>query len=137
MTQPYSGGCACGAIRYQVSGEPAMMNLCQCRQCQYDSGTGHAAHVTFVGAQIETNGEPSLWEMIGEGGTRKQRAFCPTCGSPAYITFPDMPEVFVASAGSLDDPARYRPQIVLWTAGAQAWDRPDPALTRFDKMPPM
>ncbi|MCW4463119.1 GFA family protein [Sphingomonas sp. BT-65] len=137
MTEPYTGGCACGAIRYQVSSEPAMMNLCQCRQCQRDSGTGHAAHVTFVGAQVETSGQPSFWEMVGEGGTRKHRAFCPTCGSPVYIAFPDMPEVFVASAGSLDDPSRYHPQVVLWTAARQAWDHLDPALTAFDKMPPM
>lgn len=137
MTEPYTGGCACGAIRYQVAGEPAMMNLCQCRQCQRDSGAGHAAHLTLVGAQVETSGAPGFWEMIGDGGTRKRRAFCPTCGSPVYIAFPDMPEVFVASAGSLDDPSRYQPQTVLWTAGAQAWDRPDPALTTFDKMPPM
>ena len=37
MNTPYTGGCACGAIRYSISAEPAVMNDCQCRQCQRDS----------------------------------------------------------------------------------------------------
>jgi hypothetical protein len=136
MTEPYTGGCACGAIRYEVSAEPAMMNYCQCRQCQRESGNGHGAHVTFVGAAVTVTGEASTWQSIGEGGTRKDRAFCPTCGNPVYITLPDMPEVFVASAASLDDPGRYQPQLVMWTAAGQKWDRLNPALVTFDKMPP-
>ena len=92
MTQPYTGGCDCGAIRYQVDGEPAMMNDCQCRQCQRDSGTGHQSHLTFVGAAVEITGRASHWEAVGDGGTRKSRAFCPTCGAPVYLTFPDMPD---------------------------------------------
>src|SRR3712207_4491473 len=116
MNEPYTGGCACGAIRYEVAGEPVMMNHCQCRTCQRESGTGHASHLTFVGAAVQVTGEATLWETTGEGGTRKNRVFCATCGSPVYIRFPDMPEVFVASAGSLDDPSRYKPQLVMWTS---------------------
>jgi hypothetical protein len=134
--EPYTGGCDCGAIRYTVVGEPMVMNDCQCRQCQRDSGTGRGSHLTFVGASVTVTGEASHWETVGEGGTRKRRAFCPTCGNPVYLSFPDMPDVFVAAAGSLDDPARYRPQLVMWTSAAQAWDRHDPALPSFDKMPP-
>ena len=108
MTEPYSGGCACGAIRYKVAAEPVVMNDCQCRQCQRASGTGHSSYLTFVGAPVIVTGEASFWETVGEGGTRKHRGFCPTCGDPVYLAFPDMPLVFVAHAGSLDDPGRYR-----------------------------
>ena len=40
MSKPYTGGCACGAIRYEISAEPIAMNDCQCRDCQSTSGTG-------------------------------------------------------------------------------------------------
>ena len=136
MTEPYTGGCACGAIRYTVSADPVRMSECQCRQCQRGSGTGHGSYLTFVGAPAQITGEASSWESVGEGGPRKSRAFCPTCGSPAYLTFPDMPEVFVAIAASLDDPSRYRPQKVMWASAGQPWDHHDPALPRFEKMPP-
>ncbi|WP_423601915.1 GFA family protein [Sphingomonas sp. MS122] len=136
MTSPYTGACACGAIRYEIAEEPAIMNLCQCRQCQRESGSGHGAHLTFAGATVTVSGNPVWWESVGENGTRKRRGFCPTCGSPMFIALPDMPEIFITSAASLDDPSRYRPQAIYWTAAGHAWDRIDPALAAFEKLPP-
>lgn len=136
MSEPYTGGCACGAIRYEVAAEPIVMNQCQCRQCQRDSGTGHGAHLTFSGAPVTVTGEATHWTVTGENGTRKSRGFCPTCGAPVYISFPDIPELFVASAASLDDPSRFRPEMLMWTAAGHAWDHVDPALPRFEKLPP-
>lgn len=52
MNKPYTGGCACGAIRYEISTDPVMMNDCQCRDCQRDSGTGHGSYLIFAGAPI-------------------------------------------------------------------------------------
>ena len=68
MNEPYTGGCACGAIRYEVSAEPAMMNDCQCRQCQRDSGTGHGAHLTFVGAPVDGK---RRGQHLGNSGRRR------------------------------------------------------------------
>jgi hypothetical protein len=136
MSKPYTGGCACGAIRYEVSAEPAVQGDCQCRQCQRQTGTGHGSYLTFVGAPVKVQGEATSWNVTGEGGTVKSCAFCPTCGSPVYLTFPAMPDIFIARAASLDEPARYKPQMLFWSAAAQPWDRVDPALTAFDKMPP-
>ena len=136
MSEAYVGGCACGAVRYSVSGEPVAMNDCQCGQCQRDSGTGHASYLTFAGAEVTLSGAPSSWDMVGDGGTVKRRAFCPVCGTAVYMTFPAMPDVFVVRAGSLDDPGRYRPQMVFWAQAGQAWDVIDPAAVRFERMPP-
>jgi hypothetical protein len=52
------------------------------------------------------------------------------------MTFRDIPDYFVVRAGSLDDPAKYRPQMISWSASGQAWDHLDPTLPKFDKMPP-
>jgi hypothetical protein len=49
MSESYSGGCACGAIRYEISGEPMVMSDCQCRDCQRKSGTGHGSYLTSRG----------------------------------------------------------------------------------------
>jgi hypothetical protein len=136
MTESFAGGCACGAIRYEVAGEPVAMNDCQCRQCQRDSGSGHASYLTFSGAQVTLEGAPSSWDFAGDGGTVKRRAFCPDCGTPVYMTFPAMPNVFVIRAGSLDDPGRYRPDMVFWTETGQNWDHLDPRAVKFERMPP-
>lgn len=136
MTDAYTGGCACRAIRYEIKAEPVQANDCQCRQCQHQTGAGHGSYLAFFGAEKSLEGEASTWDVTGDDGTLKRCAFCPICGSPVYITFPDMPDVFVIRAGSLDDPGRYQSQMVLWTAAGHGWDHLDPAVRKFERMPP-
>ena len=85
---------------------------------------------------VSTAGEAKHFETVGEGGTVKHSAFCVECGSPLFLTFPAMPDVFIVRAGSLDDSARYQPDMVFWTSAGHAWDHFDPSLTKFEKMPP-
>lgn len=136
MSDIYTGGCACGAIRYEISAEPIEMNDCQCRHCQHKSGTGHGSYLTFFRSAVKTEGEAKQWDMVGDNGTIKSHAFCPTCGSPVHLTFPGIPDIFTIHAASLDDPSRYKPRKVIWTTSGHAWDHIDPALPKFDKMPP-
>lgn len=135
MENAYTGGCACGAIRYEIAGEPIVSNDCQCRDCQQESGTGHGSHLTFLRTGVQVRGVATQWDMRGDSGNIKTRAFCPTCGSPVYMTFAAMPEFFTIRAASLDDPDRYQPQMVTYGARAHAWDHVDPALPKFDRMP--
>jgi hypothetical protein len=137
MSKPYSGGCACGAIRFEIVGEPMVSNHCQCRDCQRMSGTGHGSYLTFARDGVKLNGEATLWQMMGDSGNAKTRAFCPACGSPVYMTFAAMPDVFTVHATSLDDPGRFAPQMVTYGVRGHAWDHLDPTLQKFDKMPPM
>jgi hypothetical protein len=80
------------------------------------------APLTFSSAARKVTGEPGTGDVTGDGGTVKRRAFCPTCGAPLYITFPAMPQLVAVHAGGLDDPGR--------------WDHLDPALPKFEQMPP-
>ena len=40
MNNPYTGGCACGAIRYECNAEPMFSWICHCRECQRATGGG-------------------------------------------------------------------------------------------------
>jgi hypothetical protein len=136
MSEAYTGGCACGAIRYKIPNEPLVMNHCQCRDCQRKSGTGHGSYLTFAHTGVKREGEAKHWDIAGDSGNVKTRAFCPTCGSPVYTTFSAMPDLFTVHAASLDDPSRFKPQVVMYGVRGYAWDHIDPTLTKFDKMPP-
>jgi hypothetical protein len=136
MSAPWTGGCACGAIRFEIAAEPLMQNDCRCRDCQRMSGTGHGSYLTFAGTGVKQTGEAALWDIVADSGSVKTRAFCPACGSPVFMTFAAMPAVFTVHAASLDEPERYRPQAVTYTVRGHAWDRPDPALPAYDRMPP-
>ena len=136
MTKAYTGGCACGAIRYDAKSEPIFQNHCQCLDCQSRSGTGHGSYLTFAQrAEVTITGAAATWRTAGDSGTDKVHAFCPTCGSPVYLTFAAMPDLIAVHAASLDDPGRFNPQVVTYNVRGHAWDRMDASLQVFERMP--
>lgn len=80
MSPAYTGGCACGAIRFHIAAQPLFQNHCQCRDCQRKSGTGHGSYLTFPRQGVEQTGAATHWDIVGDSGHVKTRAFCPTCG---------------------------------------------------------
>ncbi|KQU66980.1 aldehyde-activating protein [Aminobacter sp. DSM 101952] len=137
MTRLYAGGCACGAIRYETGSQPVFENHCQCRDCQKRSGTGHGSYLSFAGkADVRITGEAKTWRVAADSGAEKIHAFCPTCGTPVYLTFVAMPDVIAIHAASLDDPGQFNPQAVTYTIRGHVWDTVDPALLQFERMPP-
>lgn len=136
MSEPYAGGCACGAIRFEARGEPIFANHCQCRDCQRRSGTGHGSYLTFPRRhEVTVSGAAREWRVTADSGNDKVHAFCPACGAPVYLTFVAMPDLIAVHASSLDDPARFRPQAVTYAARGFGWDTIDPALPSFERMP--
>ncbi len=85
---------------------------------------------------MRLTGGAKHWDLVADSGNVKTRAFCPQCGSPVYMTFAANPGVFAVHAASLDDPARYKPQIVTYRVRGYAWDHIDESLPSFDRMPP-
>ena len=63
MSNAFTGGCACGAIRYAISAEPIFMNDCQCRDCQQTSGNGHGSYLTFADRKtVKLTGTATHWD---------------------------------------------------------------------------
>ncbi len=135
MSETTQGGCACGAVRYEISGDPVFQNHCQCRDCQQASGTGHGSFLTVLREGVTVSGETRHFDITADSGNVKSRHFCPTCGSPLYLTFQAMPQFMAVSAASLDDPARFKAQAVTYASRALAWDKLDGGLQSFAKMP--
>lgn len=136
MNGPYTGGCACGEIHDVIPSDPVAMLDCQCRDCQRMSGTGHSSYLVFPRGGAELTGTPKDWDMVADSGNVKTRAFCPECGSPVYVTFKANPDILAIHAASLDEPGRYKPQFVTYAVRGHAWDKLDPAVPKFDRMPP-
>jgi hypothetical protein len=136
MAQAYSGGCACGAIRYEISGEPAMAGHCQCHDCQKATGAGHASVMVFPEAQAKITGKAKFYDVKADSGATLSRGFCAACGSRLFSKSTGFPGMIMVTAGSLDNPGRFQPGFVLYTSSGNAWDYMDPKLPKFPKMPP-
>src|ERR1700759_2143433 len=52
----HTGGCLCGAVRYEASGEPTMMGYCYCKDCQKASGSGFIPFMGFKAEQLSFTG---------------------------------------------------------------------------------
>jgi hypothetical protein len=137
MPTTYRGGCACGAIRYEIAAEPMFGGQCQCLDCQHESGGGHTSFMAFPADAVKLIGSPRYYEVKADSGNMVQRGFCATCGSPVIGRTSGLPHMTTISAGSLDDPSVFKAGFVVYTSRAHAWDRVDPALPSFPKMPPM
>jgi hypothetical protein len=136
MGAAFTGGCRCGAVRYEIASEPVFQNHCQCLDCQGRSGTGHGSYLTFAGRDAVTlKGEGRGVELTGDSGNAKTHAVCPDCLAPVYLTFSAMPDLFAVHAATLDDPGRFEPQAVTYAVRGHGWDHIDPALPRFERMP--
>ena len=137
MPKKLSGGCACGAIRYECDADPIIMMNCHCRDCQKASGSGYAAIVVVPKAAVKIRGEPRYHKVIGQSGKATERGFCTNCGSPMTVTSERRPDVLGLQAGSLDDPSTYQPMMDVFTSSSQPWDQMDVKLQKYSRSPPV
>lgn len=128
---PVTGGCSCGAIRYQSNENPEFQIICQCTQCQKLTGTGHAPLVAFQSDNFVISGELKFFDTISDDGNTVSHGFCPTCGNPILNKPAIAPDKIFVLVGSLDNPANFRPEFVVYSNSGHAWDTVDPELKKY------
>ena len=122
MAAGLSGGCACGAVRYQATVDPVLMLNCHCRDCQRAGGGAYAPLVIVPKAGLRLHGELRYHRSTGDNGMAVERGFCPNCGSQIAILLERLPDIVALQAGSLADPSRFVPAMDAFTECAQPWD---------------
>ena len=130
MNIPFTGGCKCGAIRYECSAAPIVMENCHCRDCQQATGTAYAAVIFVPSNTIQILGDAKYYDSIGDNGGIVSRGFCPTCGSPTFID-PKSYQLRGVTASSLDEPNGFEPAMDIFTKSALKWDYMNPELPKF------
>ncbi len=136
VNTPFSGGCACGAIRYQSTAEPVLMVHCHCRDCQRSSGGPFSSFVIVPSDAFKLlQGSFRFYESSSHAGGKTHRGFCQDCGSPIMAQSAVNRDVAAIWTASLDDPSWFTPQMDVWTSDAHPWDQMNPALPKFEKYP--
>lgn len=116
-----TGGCLCGQVRFETSGQPYRVGVCHCMDCRKHHGALFRTSAIFP--QDAVKGE-------GETGEYAGRHFCPRCGSSVFGRSADEIEVNV---GSLDEPNRFTPTYELWTIRREAWLPPLPLARHYPR----
>ena len=125
-----TGGCLCGAVRYEVSQLPDdVVGYCHCRMCQKALGALFGCFVIFTGPNIG-----DTFKFVGEepkyyrSSEWAERGFCPECGTP--LVFRDS-EGCGVMIGSLDHPEDFPPTSHSGIEGQVPWLKIDDNLPRW------
>ena len=140
-SNPITGGCACGAVRYKVTGPPLPLStvVCNCEDCQRSSGTAFSIVLPVRTATFHLEGAPlKTYATTGtDSNENRDRRFCGSCGSPVVSVLAEAPEITWIKAGTLDDTSRLNPVMEVWRESAQPWRKPLPKRPRLRRGPPV
>ena len=132
----FSGGCACGHVRYTCTGKVLYMGNCHCRDCQHATGSGYFPAVMVKNDSLEIGSRSMAWyESRADRGHPMTRGFCSRCGSPVALKNAANDGVTLLYAGSLDDPSWFAPSRNIFVSSAQPWVVMDPELLTHETMP--
>jgi len=86
---PITGGCLCGAVRFEVTERPIEAGYCHCTRCQRRTGTAASPQARIDGRAFRLlEGEELVkaWRHP-DGGFEK--CFCSQCGAHLFSRNPD------------------------------------------------
>jgi hypothetical protein len=130
-----TGGCQCGAVRYEVEGEMAHHALCHCKDCRASSGAPAVAWMAFPAAGFRvTQGEAVAFNSSGAS----IRHFCATCGTGLYFLNEQfLPGIVDIQSATLDDADSHAPGAQIQTAERLAYMARLNELPEFERFPGM
>jgi hypothetical protein len=127
MELPLTGGCICGAVRYEITEVPVSVYTCHCTDCQRVTVSAFSIGVAVPGEAFRVSGkelQPAPGGVTA-GGRVKTRWVCPDCGigvcggvQPGTVP-PDYTRI--VRGGTLDDTSWLRPTTHFWTRSKQPW----------------
>jgi len=128
-----TGGCLCGAVRYEAAGECSNSMVCHCRSCRRAAASPVVAWVTFpAGGFRYTQGSPAQYRS----SPPVVRTFCPACGTPLTYAHEKYDAVIDITTCSLDDPGRFPPTHHSWLVDDVHWVKFGDGLPVFQESRP-
>lgn len=130
-----AGGCHCGAVRYEVEGDPYTHALCHCSDCRRHAGTPMVAWTMYPQEALNvTRGEPKVYESSENG----RRQFCAECGTGLfYSNSQTLPGLIDIQSGTYDAPEEIPASVHIQVAERIKWMEDAHQLPEFDRYPPM
>ena len=144
MRLPLTGGCLCGAVRYEISTEPVDAYVCHCRDCQKSTSSAFSIGIVVLDGACAISGLDKTELVFGgvaeNGGRRKFKQVCSGCGTWLFgepRKFRGGAEtVRIVRGGTFDDTSWIQPTRHIWTRSRQAWVVLPEGVACFETQPP-
>jgi hypothetical protein len=133
---PLTGGCLCGAVRFEVTEPLVSSGYCHCTRCQRRTGTAASPGARIAPGSLRVlAGEEHIRAYEPEDGFAK--VFCTACGSSLWSRSQEDPDVYSIRLGAFDGDPGIRPTYRQFVAFAAPWEPiPNDGLERFPESRP-
>ena len=122
------GGCLCGAVRYRISGEAKVNDVCHCRSCRLAAGAPSVAWTVVRAADFAfVNGEPASYAS----SPGVIRTFCRVCGTSLTYRNASRPDSVDITTATFDSPERFAPTFEIWMEHKLPWVASNPDLRHY------
>jgi hypothetical protein len=136
ITGRYTGGCLCGALRFEADGPPLFRGHCSCADCKKASGSGFIPFIGLPASAVRISGPSRRFTSISFRGGESVRTFCPTCGGLVFGGIIDKETEHTICAVALDEPFGFEPKLAIFNRDRPAWVILPAGITVFESMPP-
>lgn len=135
MSDTITGGCLCGAVRYEARGEPRFAGYCFCNDCRRQSGSGFVGFMGYDAGAVTISGPVKTHSRKLSDGRVADRNHCAECWSLVFGGILGETDNHTIYAGSLDDPSRFKPTIGIFASEKAPWVVVPEGIAVFGRMP--
>lgn len=133
---PLTGGCQCGAVRFELRAPPIVFYLCHCTTCQSQSASAFGESVKVQTMDVTITGELAVFDAAAESGKPKLCEFCPKCGVRVAHGRRPGAESFNLKGGTFDDHGWLYPAGHIWTTSKQPFVAIGAEEMQYARQPP-
>lgn len=130
-----TGGCLCGALRYEAKGPPIAMGFCYCADCRKASGSGFIPFALFSAKSLHITGPTIAYSSKSASGRDAVRNSCAVCASLVFGGPLGRTDTHTIYTGTADDPSWFKPSVAIFARDVPAWVVIPPELRRYDGLP--
>jgi len=135
MACQYTGGCYCGAVRFEINSAIKHIVYCHCSQCRHLQGSAFATNGVVDSDNFKiVSGEDALTKH--KLSATQTRYFCRHCGSPIKSVNTKVPGKVRLRLGTIDSDIKEKPQAHIFVASKASWDIICDALPQYDEYEP-
>lgn len=130
------GSCLCGAVAYEATGAPLVIQHCHCLRCRRARGAAHGSNLFFKQGQFRwQRGSEQVREYKLPEARFYTTSFCRLCGG-AVPRVSSERGIVVIPAGTLDSDSPIKPQRHIFTNYRAPWFEINDSLPQFAEAPP-
>ena len=118
MTETLTGGCFCGAVRFEIEGPEKFACFCHCHSCQHAAGAPVVAWATYARDTLRVTRGAIHFFASSPGVTR---GTCSACGTSISYEHVDRPGDIDITLNSLDDSSAPVLKAHIWVENKAPW----------------